>query len=85
MSKEDSEAVASVVPLKHVALIDYSGGNQSPATVSRGILISTAGNLKIDTAGGESGVIVPFTAGWHPVQVTKIYQASSTAAGSVWW
>lgn len=70
--------------------IDYSGGNQD-LTVGRvrGVYISTTGHLKVDMVGrnGIATVAVTFTsltAGiQHGMQITKIYQTGSTAAGLV--
>ena len=54
-------------------------------TVSRAILVGTAGNIALTTLGGQT-VTVAFTAGWHPVRLTRIWSTGTTAAGiSAWY
>lgn len=72
-------------PAIGAVLIDYSGGNQTVSGHARGLYITTAGNLKIDTARGDIGIVHPFITGLAPIKVTKIYQTSSTAAGVIWY
>jgi hypothetical protein len=72
-------------PAIGAVLIDYSGGNQTVSGHMRALYITTAGDLKVDTARGDIAVIHPFVVGPAPLKVTKIYQADSTAAGVIWY
>jgi hypothetical protein len=44
-------------------------------------LVGTAGVLKIDTPGGDIGVLVNVVAGWNPVSASKVYKTNTTASG----
>lgn len=58
--------------------------NDLPA-ISRGVCVATAGNIKVTTAAGQTGVW-PAPAGWSPVRLTRIWAASLTAVGiTAWW
>jgi hypothetical protein len=48
---------------------------------SRGLYITTAGNLAIITTGRTDAITVAFAVGWHPISIVQINQAASTAAG----
>ncbi len=79
--------LAAVKPFVTFVPIDYSGGDQTVATVGgltmRGFNITTAGLLYVDCASVTNG---PFAVGVGTnllAAVTKIYQTSSTAAGSI--
>jgi hypothetical protein len=61
------------------------------AYVSRAILISVAGNIKVDTRGtdkypGQTGVVIAVPAGVIPLRVSRIYATSTTATGitAIW-
>lgn len=68
-------------PANGATLIDYSGGNQTVSGNARGIYITTAGNLKVDTARGDTVTLTNLVTGLLPLRVTLIYQTGSTAAG----
>ena len=71
-------------PADGALAIDYSGGNQTLTTQSRGIYIGTAGNLKVDMGDGTTVTFSNLVAGTiYPLAVKKIYQTGSTAAGLV--
>lgn len=53
------------------------------AYVTRGIVVGVAGDVKVDTVGGESAVVIPMVAGYNPGQFTKIYASGTTATGLV--
>ncbi len=77
-AKEDDPAIGAVV-------ISYGGGDQTITGHARFLYITTAGNLKVDTARGDVGITLAFVTGLAPIKVTKIYQTGSTAAGSIWF
>lgn len=72
-------------PANDAIAIDYSLGDQTIAGNARALYITTAGNLKVDTAAGRVGVTLPFITGVAALKVTKIYQTGSTAAGAIWF
>lgn len=72
-------------PYDHSALITASDFNEL-VHVSRGVLISVDGALKVDTLGGEtivypSGTFLVKTI--YPLRVRRIYSTSTTATGIV--
>lgn len=81
--KETGVAVESD-PAIGAVLINYAGGDQTVAGHARGLYITTAGNLNITTARGET-LVHPFVVGLAPIKVVAILQASSTAAGVIWY
>lgn len=55
------------------------------AGVSRGFMVTAAGNIKIDTANGETVVLaIPATAlaQWIPVRVKRLYATGGTIAAA---
>ncbi len=66
-------------PAIGVTAIDY-GSDQTITGNARGILLSTAGTLKVDTARGDLGVSLILPAGYNPIRITKIYSSGSSAA-----
>ena len=48
---------------------------------ARGFLVATAGNLVVDTAGGDAQVTVAAPAGHVFVEATKVYKSGTTASG----
>lgn len=71
-------------PAQGAVAIDYSGGNQTLTTESRGVYIGTAGHLKVDMADGTTVTFSNLAAGTiYPLAFKKIYQTGSTAAGLV--
>lgn len=71
-------------PAIGAVLINYSGGDQTVVGPMRALYITTAGNLNITTARGET-LVHPVVVGPCPLKVVKIFQASSTAAGVIWY
>jgi hypothetical protein len=70
-------------PYVGAVAIDYSGGDQTFTENPRGVLISTAGTLKMDFVNGTTATIV-LAVGVYRFSITKIYQSgSATAAGHV--
>ncbi len=65
----------------HCQLVDTSGGDHifpQPRTVK----CTVAGNIAVDTAGGESNVVIPALAGETlQVQVVRVRQTGTTATG----
>jgi len=50
---------------------------------TRGIYVGTSGNLKVDTADGDTVTFVSLSAGViHPMRVRRVY-ATGTTAGSI--
>jgi len=48
---------------------------------ARAFLVSTAGNLVIDTPGGDVEVTVAVVVGLNPIGATKVYKTNTTAIG----
>jgi hypothetical protein len=70
-------------PVVGAVAIDYSVGDQTFAQNPRGLLISTAGTLKVDFIDGSTATLA-LAVGVYPFCITKIYQTgSTTAAGHV--
>jgi hypothetical protein len=64
--------------------ISYGGGDQDINVPSRGLYISTAGNLVVLMANGDSVTLTGLLAGVvYPIAIKKITQAGSTAAGLI--
>lgn len=64
-------------PATHAALVTPND-SANLVSVSRALLIGNAGNLKVDTLGGET-LVMPVPAGLLPIRVTKIYASNTTA------
>lgn len=70
-------------PVHGAVAIDYSSDDQTFTENPRGLLISTAGTLKMDFIDGSTVTMV-LAVGIYPFLITKIYKTgSSTAAGHV--
>lgn len=52
--------------------------------VTRAIHVGVAGNIKFTTVGGDT-VTAAFTAGWHPIRLTRVWTTSLTATGVAAW
>jgi hypothetical protein len=69
-----------------VVLIDVAAADYVPSPALRGISFGVAGALKVDTK-GSSGVVIPSGAlaegVIHPLHITKVYQAGTTASSIV--
>ena len=71
---------------QHAAAISLSGGDVafSPAVL---LHVGQAGDIKVDTLGGETGVTVPAVpVGLFAVWVKKVYQSGTSAdkLAAVW-
>lgn len=79
----DTAVVSQSDPPYDAYAIDYSGGNQTLTGRVRGVYVGTSGHLKVDMAGGTAVTFSNLPVGFHPMNITKIYQTGSTAAGLV--
>ena len=53
---------------------------------SNAITIGVAGTIKVDMAGGASGITLTLPAGLFEISVTKVYSTGTTATGiAVLW
>ena len=76
-------SAAHAAPANHAAAITPSDST-ALATPSRFLVAGVAGNVKVDTLGGETAVVVYLGLGYHlPLRVTKIYATGTTATGIV--
>jgi hypothetical protein len=73
------EARSLTSPATHAAVVNLAADTDLSGQPSRGVLINGAGNLKVDTLGGEIGVIIPCPVGFLSIRLKKIY---STANGT---
>ncbi len=72
------------VPPVGAEAISYGGGNQTLSPYARGVYISSAGDLKVDMASGDTVTFTGLAAGqMYPMVISKLYQTGSTAAGLV--
>lgn len=46
---------------------------------TRGLLLSAAGTVVVDTVGGSASRTLPLQAGWNPVSVKRVYSTGTTA------
>lgn len=71
-------------PARGAVAIDYSGGDQTLATSTRGVFVGGAGALKVDFIDGTTVTLTGLSAGSvYPLCVKKIYQVGSTATNCV--
>ena len=69
----------AVTPAQNVAVASFSD-TVDFAVIPRAIMLGTAGNLKVNTQGGQTGVTLALPAGiMIPVRVTRIYATGSDA------
>lgn len=74
----------TTVPAIDAEAINYSGGDQTLVRACRALYIGSAGNLQVVMRGGSTVTFSNMVAGTiYPFSVTKILQASGTAAGVV--
>jgi hypothetical protein len=66
-------------PYVGAVAINYSS-DQTVSGYARGLLISTAGTLKVDTARGDLGVSLILAVGVYNIAITKIYNSGSSNA-----
>lgn len=79
----DAFAIFEVsVSVKNIIAITPSDSTNL-ANTTRAIYVSGTSTIKIDTAGGQTGVTIANLAGgiWHPIQATKIYATGTSATG----
>ena len=48
---------------------------------SQAICVAVAGNVAVDTVGGQKNVVIPLPAGTTELGVTRIYSTLTTATG----
>ncbi len=63
---------------------DVGAGNDTAdlAHVSRGLVVSTAGDVSVNLVGGSSGLLPSLVAGiTHPYMCTKVFATNTTATG----
>jgi hypothetical protein len=68
----------------NAAAVDPSAADVTLAPVARRLFVGVSGDVKVDTAGGQAGVLfksVPV--GYLDVRATKVYKAGTTASGLV--
>jgi len=72
-------------PAHHAVAVTPNDKVDLPA-VSTAMFIGTAGNLKVTMLGGESLTFNNIPVGWHPIRVTRVWAANTTAANiiAVW-
>lgn len=68
-------------PGQHAAVVTPND-SADLATFARALIIGVAGNVKVDTVGGET-VMIPAVAGVLPVRVRRVYSTDTTASGIV--
>jgi hypothetical protein len=70
--------------IKRAIAVDYSGGDVSLVSITRGVYLGTAGNLAVvfaDQPDSASVILTNLAAGiWHPMQIQKVLQTGSTAS-----
>lgn len=72
---------AEVVSLGGGAGVDWT---PTKAPFTRGFYVGTAGNIKVDTAGGSVGVVIPVPVGEIRLVASKVYStADGTSAANV--
>lgn len=69
--------------ISSAAALDVSVTDVTLNRITRGIYIGTSGNLVVQFAGdAASATLSGLAAGvWHPMQVQKIFNSGTTAAG----
>lgn len=83
MSREVRQCYSHVQVIA-VGSVDMVCGNGTAGFPhGEAVLISTAGNLVIDTLGGETSITIPVPVGEFKIGSQKIYHSGTTAAGSV--
>ena len=80
----DSGPPPNWVPINLATDSPFSAVEGAPEAC-RGIFIGVAGNIKVDTAGGQT-VTIPAPAGQLSGEFTKVYStANGTTASSLFW
>lgn len=69
-------------PYTHGAAISTSD-SADLANVTRAIAVGVAGTVKVDMAGGETGITLTLPVGIHRLRVTKVYATGTAATGLV--
>ena len=67
-----------------VTLTGGAGADWTPTKgpQTRALMIGVAGNLKVDTAAGSTGVVIPVQAGELRISVTKVYNTTDGKTAS---
>src|SRR5262245_28466878 len=66
-------------PPAHSEAVDLSSTDYTPDETTRAIIVGVAGDVKVDTADGQSGVTIPLPAGQWSMKLTKIYKVGTDA------
>jgi len=67
----------------HALAVTPNDTTDLPHTIA-GFIPGAAGNVKLDTAGGETGVTIAVVAGqYYGIRSTRIYSSGTTATGIV--
>jgi hypothetical protein len=72
------DEASTVAPCRHAAAVTPSD-SAALTTIPKRLLIGVAGDIKVDTLGGESAVVLKVPAGYLDLRVTKVYSTSTTA------
>lgn len=65
-------------PITSAAVVTPDDANDL-THVTRAIYIGTAGDLRVTLANGGTLTFVNMVAGWHPIRVTRVWAAGTTA------
>lgn len=66
--------------IQSIESISTGSGDVTTTHTTVGLYVGGTGNVKVDTANGDTVTIVALAAGvWHPISVTKIYATGTTA------
>jgi len=77
-----SYATGKDAPAEHAAAVTPHDSNNLTYT-TRALWVGVAGNISIETAGGESAVILKGAVGLVPVRVPRVNNTSTTATDIV--
>lgn len=87
MASRPGEATSDMTGIKRAAAFTPSGDTTDLASISRGIYVGVTGNLNVifaENKDSETVVLTGLAAGvWHPIQVRRILQTSTTATSIV--
>ena len=67
----------------HAEAVDVSAVDYVPATARRRLYIGSTGDVKIDTAGGETVTFKSVPVGFLDVHATKIYHTGTSASSII--
>jgi hypothetical protein len=69
-------------PAHHAIVVVPSNSADLP-TATTAIFIGGSGNLRVTMLGGELVTFTGLPVGWHPIRVTRVWAASTTATNIV--